>query len=150
MKKLILILLLGALVLLTLWGCNQSNNDEGTSPENTTDSTAPDNIADTKAREDNVIPAPSEDDPFGGEKVSFSAGLFAQYVNLSWGYTLNITVDDGKIFLNDILYENAGTISNPTIVYNQALLQYFELEEDKEAESEEELKSLLMKVKELA
>lgn len=136
MKKQILILLLISLFTFTLCACNQSDDNERTTLDNTSESTTSDNSTDAETQKNNVIPTPCGDDLFGGEDLSFNAGLFAQYVGLSWGYTLNITVDDGKIFLNDILYENAGTISNPTIVYNQALLQYFELEEDKEEKSD--------------
>ena len=42
MKKLIFALLIGSLLLLSLCACNQSNNNESTTPENTTESVSPD------------------------------------------------------------------------------------------------------------
>ena len=65
MKKLIFALLIGSLLLLSLCACNQSNNNESTTPENTTESTTPDNATENTTSGDisdsNVPIDPSEE-----------------------------------------------------------------------------------------
>lgn len=131
-----------------------NNPSESTTPNNTTDSTTPAEIttlAETTPEQstpfattpslledqttpppeettppaiDIVTPAPDGAHPFGTEDVSFTATMFAKSIVMSWEYSLEIKTVNGKIYLNDILYDCIGITANSEIRYKEELLLY--------------------------
>ena len=85
---------------------------------------------------ENVMPVPSGINPFGEGPSTFVARLFAQLGSLSWSPSLNIKVENGKIYLSDFLYESIGIINNPLVSYSDGIL--WALEIDKENSEVEE------------
>lgn len=135
MKSLLLFLLTASLLLTSMTGCllgaPQSNETTpepgtpfGTTPSLPEDLTTPPPEETTPPAVDIVTPAPDGEHPFGNEDVSFIAALFAQDISMSWGYSLEIKTVNGKIYLNDILYNCIGITANPEIIYREELLLY--------------------------
>lgn len=176
MKKLILLILVGAFLLLSLIGCNVSKSPietpestipegttlegttpEGTTPENTTpENTTPENTPQETTPPENsttentsqetttpettpqqtpptntVIPISNGENPFNNVETSFTAKVFAQLTIMSSRFSLEVEIDNGKIYLSDTLYECVGMIEKPTITYDQQLL--LDLENDENA-----------------
>lgn len=145
MKKLILFLLIGALLVLPLSGCFADNKqNEETTPNNTTENTTPEGTTpevttpevttpdpiETAPQIENRAPTPVGDHPFGEGPSTFMAPLFVQPPDLSWGPTLNIRVENGKIYINDYLYESVGILDNPQVSYTEALVWGLEVEKE--------------------
>lgn len=182
MKKLILLILVGAFLLLSLIGCNVSKlpietpestipegttpegtTPEGTTPENTTpENTTPENTPQETTPPENsttentsqetttpettpqqtpptntVIPISNGENPFNNVETSFTAKVFAQLTIMSSRFSLEVEIDNGKIYLSDTLYECVGMIEKPTITYDQQLL--LDLENDENAKSKLEV-----------
>ncbi len=171
MKRLILLILVGAFLLLSLIGCNVSKSPietpEGTIPENTTpdnttpenttpentpqETTPPENSAPENSTPENtsqettppetppqqtppantVTPISNGENPFSNVQTSFTAKVFAQLTVMSSRFSLEVEIDNGKIYLSDTLYECVGMIEKPTITYDQHLL--LDLENDENA-----------------
>ena len=167
MKKLILLILVGVFLLLSLIGCNVSKSPigtpEGTTPENTTpENTTPENTPQETTPPENsttentsqetttpettpqqtpptntVIPISNGENPFNNVETSFTAKVFAQLTIMSSRFSLEVEIDNGKIYLSDTLYECVGMIEKPTITYDQQLL--LDLENDENAKSKLEV-----------
>ena len=182
MKKLILLILVGAFLLLSLIGCNVSKlpietpestipegttpegtTPEGTTPENTTpENTTPENTPQETTPPENsttentsqetttpettpqqtpptntVIPISNGENPFNNVETSFTAKVFAQLTIMSSRFSLEVEIDNGKIYLSDTLYECVGMIEKPTITYDRQLL--LDLENDENAKSKLEV-----------
>ena len=132
MKRFILFLLVGALLLLPLSGCLADKQNEETTPANTTENTTPE----VTMQDSTNNPLLPENTPFENAPTTFTADLFAKSIYLSWEYSLVIKFVDGKLFLNNILYSITETIDNPNIIYPQELLLYIEAEEDSDKKNE--------------
>lgn len=52
------------------------------------------------------------------DRTHFAAITVAQLVALSWAYNLKVCVIEGKIYLNDVLYENKGQVTNPITAFD--------------------------------
>ena len=50
-------------------------------------------------------------------KVSFTADHYMQNPALSWSYSLEVTVDNESIFINDILYKQSPSFDPPAFSY---------------------------------
>ncbi len=90
----------------------------------------------------NVVPAPDGEKPFGSTQTSFTADVFAQDSTMSSRFSLEVRIDNDKIYLGKTLYECVGTLENPTITYIQSLLWDVE-----KAENAEEKLEILEKIK---
>ena len=105
----------------TIW-CEKTNSEtppEVTPPVNT------------------FVPAPDGEDPFGNVQTSFTAKTFAQETFMSAWFSLEVEIDNDKIYLGKTLYKCVGIIENPTITYSQYLLE--DLEDDENAEEKLEI-----------
>lgn len=181
MKKLILLVLVVAFLLLSLIGCNvaqppvetpdsttpesttpgdttpESTTPESTTPENTTpennttentplgntsqetttpDPTTPDTPPQPTPVENTVTPIENGENPFANVQTSFTAAVFVQLTDMSSYFSLDVQIDNGKIYLDDTLYACAGMIEKPTITYSQNLLMGLENDENAEAKLE--------------
>ena len=56
---------------------------------------------------------------FGGA-TDFTANLFAKLSGLSRDYSLKIAVSDGKVYVDDIVYEEVNYIDNPGVAFYDA------------------------------
>ena len=56
------------------------------------------------------------------EKIEFRAEPYLQNVALSWSYSLDVKVDNGLVYLNDILYEHITYTDNVDFSYSDAFL----------------------------
>ena len=128
MKKLILFLLIGALLVLPLSGCFADNKqNEGTTPNNTTENTTPEVTTPeaTTPPENNTLPTPSENNPFGDKATLFTSDLLIQAPFLSAEFALDIrSTENGEIYLNNISYEYIGVHSNLIVTYEESMLYY--------------------------
>ena len=59
-----------------------------------------------------------QDANFDSATIEFTAAPFAQQVSLSWVYSIDFKIENGNIYLNDILYDTVEIIKNPEISYN--------------------------------
>ena len=127
MKKLILFMIVASLLLMSMSSCLPNDKNEGTTPDNTT--------------ENNALPTPSAKNPFGDKAVSLTTDLLIQSPFLSAGFALDIrNTENGEIYLNDILYENIGSLSNLEITYEETMINYG-------VETNEEMSNVLAKIK---
>lgn len=83
------------------------------------------------------VPAPDGEDPFGNVQTSFTAKTFVQEPFMSAWFSLEVEIDNDKIYLGKTLYECVGIIENPTITYSQYLLE--DLGDDENAEEKLEI-----------
>ncbi len=74
--------------------------------------------------------SPVGEHPFGEGPSTFMAPLFVQPPDLSWGPTLNIRVENDKIYINDYLYESVGILDNPQVSYTEALVWGLEVQKE--------------------
>lgn len=101
LKFRVLFLLLGVIILLFAFvGCNYTNDD----PSNTTADTTTSN--------------PEEEQP--PKLVSLRADPYFQGA-LSWEYSLDVKVEDEKIYINDTLYKESSSVP-PIILYSEGFL----------------------------
>lgn len=102
-----LFLVLGVVILLIVFvGCNHTNDN------------IPDDTKDNQSSEvPPVTPVTTEND----EVVSFRAEPYTRVAVLSWEYSLDIKIEDGKIYINDILYDGS-TSPSPVIEYEEGAL----------------------------
>ena len=143
MKKTILFLLIGALLILPLSGCFADNKqNEETTSNSTTENTTPEETTPgvTTPPQNSALPAPSENNPFGDKALSFTSDLLIQARFLSAVFALDIrNTENGEIYLNNILYENIGVYSNSSITYEESILYY-------DVAGEEEVTNILEKI----
>ena len=92
----------------------------------------------TTPPQNNNIPVPSENNPFGNEEVVFKTKLLTTVIASSWGGFEVRTTSNGEIYLDGVLYENKGVFDTPDIVYNQQILS--------ESLRKEELSKILEKI----
>lgn len=125
MKKLILLILVGSLLLLTVTGCLQGENNEQTTPQNITEGTT--SVPEETTTPDDVTLTPPEDDTvsfeavFGAKNVSFTAQPFLRDASITSGQTgLEIDVI-GAIRVDNVLYGSTTILTDPTIVYPQKI-----------------------------
>ena len=83
------------------------------------------------------VPAPNGEDPFGNVQTSFTAKTFAQEPFMSAWFSLEVEIDNDKIYLGKTLYKCVGIIENSTITYSKYLLE--DLEDDENAEEKLEI-----------
>ena len=57
------------------------------------------------------------------ETVSFRAEPYIQNPAMSWEYSLDIKIEDGKIYINDILYEESSSVP-PVVLYSDGFLAH--------------------------
>ena len=157
MKKLIAILLLGALLTLSFVGCNEqpnsgvtpNNTDNTTTPEVTTpevttptpDVTVPEGTAppvETTTPQPETPPPPQLAEDY--TEISFNVRLLAQPSSLPVVETFNVKLDNGEISINDILYDEFELISAPEVVFGAELLQSIE-QNEKALQVVEQIKS---------
>ena len=65
---------------------------------------------------------------FGGA-TDFTANLFAKFSGLSRDYSLKIAVSDGKVYVDDIVYEEVNYIDNPGVAFYDAEFYWYREEE---------------------
>lgn len=53
------------------------------------------------------------------EEIRFTAETIAQLLVIDSWYSLNVSVYDGKIYINNVLYERVETVTNPEIIYDE-------------------------------
>ena len=111
----------------------ENSTTENTSQETTTPETTPQQTPPTNT----VIPISNGENPFNNVETSFTAKVFAQLTIMSSRFSLEVEIDNGKIYLSDTLYECVGMIEKPTITYDQQLL--LDLENDENAKSKLEV-----------
>ena len=63
-----------------------------------------------------ITPAPK------GTKMEFKADLYLQGVGLNWTYSMNVSVDDDTIYLNNWVYDKISYVENFDIRYNEATI----------------------------
>ena len=104
-----LFLVLGVVILLIVFvGCSHTNDN------------IPDDTKDNQSSEvQPVTPVTTEDDGV----ISFSAEPYIQEGALSWEYSLDIKIANGKIYIHDILYDGS-TSPSPVIEYNEGFLTH--------------------------
>ncbi len=56
------------------------------------------------------------------DTIEFTAEPFAQLADLSAMFSIDFKIYEGRIYLNDILYDSIKVIDSPEISYNNALL----------------------------
>ncbi len=78
------------------------------------------------------------------EIASFCAETYIQDSPLSWVYSLDIKVENGKIYINDILYEESPSVP-PTILYNDGFLGHADYVD--EMNGNKEVSDMLSKIK---
>ena len=166
MKKLILLILVGAFLLLSLIGCNVSKSPietpestipegitpEGTTPENTTpENTTPENTpqetttpenstTENTPPQNNNLPAPNENGLFSNRSGTVVMEVLAQ-IPVSSYYGVEVEMaDDGKIYINDILYENIGVFATPELAYLEPI-PYIAQQDEKLAEILQKIQS---------
>ena len=102
-----LFLVLGVVILLIVSvGCNHTNDN------------IPDDTKDSQSSEiQPVAPVTTEYDGV----ISFSAAPYTQLSALSWEYSLDIKIENGKIYIHDILYDGSTSVS-PVIEYEEGAL----------------------------
>ena len=104
-----LFLVLGVVILLIVSvGCNHTN-------DNIHDDTKDNQSSEIQP----VAPVTTEDDGV----ISFSAEPYIQEGALSWEYSLDIKIANGKIYIHDILYDGS-TSPSPVIEYNEGFLTH--------------------------
>ena len=101
-----LFLVLGVVILLIVSvGCNHTNDN------------IPDDTKDNQSSEvQPVTPVTTEDDGV----ISFSAEPYINH-GISWEYSLDIKIEDGKIYMHNILYDGS-TSPSPVIEYGEGFL----------------------------
>ncbi len=84
----------------------------------------------------------TKEDPvlFGGA-TDFTAKLYAQYVPQSYSYILEVTVSDGNVYINDILYDKVNYVENPGVEFYPANLYWHPEESEQTADIFEQIKA---------
>ncbi len=105
-----LFIILGAIILLFVsLGCNHIDGSTLNSKE------------DTHNKEEQQSPnMTSQND----NTVSFRAEPYIQMPALSWEYSLDVKVVDGKIYINDVLYEQVPSSVPPIVLLSDGLLNH--------------------------
>lgn len=55
--------------------------------------------------------------------IIFSAEPYIQAPALSWEYSLNVKIEDGKIYINSVLYEESSS-TPPAVIYSDGFLSH--------------------------
>ena len=76
--------------------------------------------------------------------VEFTAHTFAQPGFLSFMYSINVKVNEDKIYINDVLYDKIEYLSNPDITFEQ---DFHKISENGKVLSEEDISETLEKIK---
>ena len=76
------------------------------------------------------------------EEIRFTAEIIAQLLTIDSWYSLDVSVYNGKIYINDVYYENGRTVTNPAIVYDEELLTASKKTEEQAGYMAELLKKL--------
>ncbi len=116
-----LFLVFGVIILLTVCaGCGRAGDKTPDSKENTQsneEQQTPD-IVDSGSSVASPASMMTENDKI----VSLRAEPYITSV-ISWDYSLDIKIEDGKIYINDTLYKKSSSVP-PVILYSDALLHY--------------------------
>ena len=83
---------------------------------------------------------------FSGGKTSFTAEPYMHAGALNWVYSLEITVEDAKIYINDILYEQVRSYETPVIKYDK--MRFVNFDDSDRPNSEQLLLRILRRIKE--
>ncbi len=68
-------------------------------------------------------------------EIEFTAKLFFQDVGLSWAYDLNISVKEGKIYLNNVLYDQILYIETDGLIFEKGFLDIAAIQDEKNGTS---------------
>ena len=63
----------------------------------------------------------SPDIALENETVEFCADPFLQHMSLSWVYSINVRIDNGKFYLNECLYDKVSYVENHVLDFNQLI-----------------------------
>ncbi len=69
------------------------------------------------------------------KNASFVAETYIQSPPLSWVYSLDIQIIDGKVYINDVLYEEASVVP-PAIIYSNGFLRGAAFEDERNGNTE--------------
>jgi hypothetical protein len=72
-------------------------------------------------------------------KIEFSADTYIQHPALSWVYSLDVTMEDGHIYLNEILYDTVSYEETNDLLLGDAFMAF--------ANSDQEISATLEKIK---
>ena len=156
MKKTILLILVGSLLLLTVTGCLQNSKNEQTTPQNKTESTTPHQSIDKtttpqNTTEENTTPeitTPEEttipeqtvtpveqnvsfEEVFGIPFMFFNAQPFIQDASIEETQgEMRVEVLDYGIYLPNAMYSYATVVEDPTIVYPKEIVSATDKDRD--------------------
>ncbi|MBR2722601.1 MAG: hypothetical protein IKB75_07510 [Clostridia bacterium] len=78
----------------------------------------------TEATTEATTGAPTNQPYWDGDALCFHAGIFVDDPSVSWGYRLNVRIENDNIYINDILYKKTSSPTPPAIVYGVGYLNY--------------------------
>lgn len=76
-------------------------------------------------------------------EVNFSAEPYIQAPAMSWEYSLDIKIEDGKIYINGVLYEESSS-TPPVVLYSDGFLSHADYTDEI---YNTEIKNTLIKIK---
>lgn len=144
-RRLFVILCVAALLFSSV-GCDRADGDlsdtDGKSEAQTEDTVIPqDPGTETEKPGEETDPGNTDADT-----VSFCAYPYIQHSVLSWTYSLDVQIEDVKVYINGILYEQAPSPVPPVVLYPDAIL--FEAERLDKANEDLKITDTLKKIKE--
>lgn len=137
-----LFLVLGVVILLVVSvGCGTSDNNSLNNKENTQGTEEQQNLG-TEISELCTRIQANMTTANNGE-VNFSAEPYIQAPAMSWEYSLDIKIEDGKIYINGVLYEESSS-TPPVVLYSDGFLSHADYTDDI---YNTEIKNTLIKIK---
>lgn len=137
-----LFLVLGVVILLVVSvGCGTSDNNSLNNKENTQGTEEQQNLG-TEISELCTRIQANMTTANNGE-VNFSAEPYIQAPAMSWEYSLDIKIEDGKIYINGVLYEESSS-TPPVVLYSDGFLSHADYTDEI---YNTEIKNTLIKIK---
>lgn len=117
-----LFLVLGVVILLMVFaGCNSSDDNSLNNAESIQDSEEQQKLGVENGGLWTKFQAQTT--TANNKSVTFRAEPFIQSPELSWEYSLNVKIEDDKIYINDVPYEESSSVP-PAILYSAGFLSH--------------------------